>query len=188
MHGGKVIYIDPWKLKDGPKADLILITHTHPDHFSDEDIERLSNSKTVLIGAHDVVPKRPIVHMRPGDSRNLGWVGIEAVPAYNPAKQFHPKTNNWLGFVIELEGHRIYHCGDTDLIPEMSALRSIDVALLPVGGTYTMDPEEAAKAAGILKPRLAIPMHWGDIIGDRENAETFARNCPVPTRILDPIS
>jgi L-ascorbate metabolism protein UlaG (beta-lactamase superfamily) len=160
-HNGRTIFIDPWKLKGTTKADLI------------------------LIGPSDVKPKLGAINLKPGDAKDLGWVMVEAHRAYNPLKQFHPRTNDWLGYVIDLAGYRIYHCGDTDIIPEMADLRSIDVALIPVGGTYTMDPLEAVKAVAIFKPKLAIPMHWGDIIGDRTSADAFKDNTNIPTRILD---
>jgi L-ascorbate metabolism protein UlaG (beta-lactamase superfamily) len=184
-HKGNIIYIDPWKLKDGPKADIILITHSHMDHYSEEDIGRIAKKDTVLIGPSDVKPKISMTHVRPGDVKDLGWVKLEAHRAYNPNKQFHPKTNDWLGYVIDLGGYRIYHSGDTDIIAEMKDLRSIDVALMSIGGTYTMDPAEAAKAVSIFKPKLAIPMHWGDIIGDKSSADAFTKQSSVPTRILD---
>jgi len=184
--GGKVIYIDPWKLKDGPKADLLLITHSHFDHFSQEDIDKVAKDGTVVLAAKDVKPKgldaTPIV---PGQVKDLGWARIEGHRAYNPAKQFHPKENDWLGFVIEVGGKRIYHSGDTDVIPEMKDLNGIDTALVPVGGTYTMDPAEAARAVAMFHPGEAIPMHWGDIVGDRASAEEFRKLSSVPVRIIE---
>jgi L-ascorbate metabolism protein UlaG (beta-lactamase superfamily) len=184
-HNGRTIFIDPWKLKGATKADLILITHSHMDHFSEEDIGKIAKKGTVIIGPSDVKPKLGAINLKPGDAKDLGWVMVEAHRAYNPLKQFHPRTNDWLGYVIDLAGYRIYHCGDTDIIPEMKLIRSIDVALIPVGGTYTMDPIEAAKAVAIFKPKLAIPMHWGDIIGDRTSADAFKDNTNIPIRILD---
>lgn len=184
-HKGKTIYVDPWKLKDNPKADLILITHSHMDHFSEDDIAKITRKDTVIIGPSDVKPKHGATNIKPGDIKDLGWVRIEGHRAYNPSKQFHPKSNDWLGYVIDLGGYRIYHSGDTDIISEMKLIKSIDVALIPVGGTYTMDPLEAAKAVAMVKPKLAIPMHWGDIIGDRTSANTFKDNSSIPTKILD---
>jgi L-ascorbate metabolism protein UlaG (beta-lactamase superfamily) len=180
-----VLYIDPWKLKNATKADLVLITHSHMDHYNEDDLGKIAKKDTVILCPQDVSPKKPAVQVRPGDVKDLGWVKVEVHPAYNPNKQFHPKKNGWLGFVIDLEGFRVYHSGDTDVIPEMKDLRSIDIALLPVGGTYTMDPLEAAQAVALFRPKLAIPMHWGDIIGDRSNATTFAERSGTKTRILD---
>ena len=108
---------------------------------------------------------------------------IETVPAYNPAKQFHPKINEWLGYIVEINGTRIYHAGDTDLIPEMNNIKA-DMAFLPVGGTYTMGAEEAAKAANTIKPKIAVPMHYGSIVGSKSDAERFKGLCECDVRIL----
>jgi L-ascorbate metabolism protein UlaG (beta-lactamase superfamily) len=111
---------------------------------------------------------------------------VSGVAAYNPGKQFHPKANNWVGFVIEVGSKRIYYAGDTDLTDEMKSLKEIDVALLPVGGTYTMNATEAAEATKHIKPKQAIPYHWGDIVGDRADAEKFANTVECETKILTP--
>ena len=103
---------------------------------------------------------------------------------YNPAKEFHPKSNNWVGFVIEIGGKRIYYAGDTDETPEMDALKNIDLALLPVGGTYTMNAAEAAEATKIFKPKQAIPYHWGDIVGSQSDADKFAKSAACPVKVL----
>jgi L-ascorbate metabolism protein UlaG (beta-lactamase superfamily) len=176
-HKEAVIYIDPWKLKDSPRdATVVLVSHSHGDHYSPDDIEKVSAADTVLIATADVVAKeRRGEPAAAGLTIDLGGVRIKCVPAYNVNKQFHPKSNNWVGFVIELGGKRIYYAGDTDLTEEMKALENIDVALLPVGGKYTMDAAEAAEAVGHIKPHRAIPYHWGDIVGSRRDAEAFAK-------------
>ena len=110
--------------------------------------------------------------VRPGDRLSVGGVGIEAVPAYNLQKSFHPREKGWLGFVVEVEGVRIYHAGDTDFIPEMASIRA-DIALLPVSGTYVMTAEEAVEAAKAIAPKVAIPMHYGAIVGDDGDARDF---------------
>lgn len=170
---GKVIYVDPWKLKTAKKADLILVTHSHYDHFSIEDINKIMGKDTVLISTEDVVSKmgKGIV-LLPGEKKQLGWVEIEGVPAYNIGKSFHPKESKNLGFLIKFPDSSIYIGGDTDLIPEMENLKA-DIVILPVGGTYTMDAEEAAKAVNIIKPKYAIPIHYGDIIGSESDALKF---------------
>ena len=109
---------------------------------------------------------------------------MSGVAAYNPGKQFHPKANNWIGFVIEVGSKRIYYAGDTDLTDEMKSLKEIDIALLPVGGTYTMDATEAAEATKYIKPERAIPYHWGDIVGERADAKAFAEAAKCEVLIL----
>jgi L-ascorbate metabolism protein UlaG (beta-lactamase superfamily) len=122
--------------------------------------------------------------VRPGDTLTIDGVHIEAVPAYNIGKDFHPKAKGHVGYIIGVAGTKIYHAGDTDNIPEMKQM-DVDVALLPVGGTYTMDAAEAAKAAEAVKASVAIPMHWGTIIGDEEDAKAFKAACKVPVVILE---
>lgn len=179
-----VVYIDPWKIDpSSPKADLILLTHDHYDHYSEEDVKLLKRAST-RVAAPMAAPLVTDV-MGPGERRAFGGVSIEAVPAYNVGKSFHPRAKGWVGYVIETEGRRIYHAGDTDRIPEMRGL-NVDLALVPVGGTYTMDAKEAAGAAGDIGAGETIPIHFGDIVGSRADAEAFARSCAGTVRILDP--
>ncbi|OHB78187.1 MAG: hypothetical protein A2Z25_22285, partial [Planctomycetes bacterium RBG_16_55_9] len=135
-----VVYIDPWKLKDSPHdATLVLVSHSHHDHYSPEDIVKVSGPATKLVASPDVIAKEKVGEaLMPGLTVALENARLKGVAAYNPDKDFHPKTNNWVGFVIEIGSKRIYYAGDTDLTEEMKALQGIDVALLPVGGTYTM--------------------------------------------------
>jgi len=187
-HEGVTIYIDPWKLPDDvPDADLVLVSHTHYDHYSAEDIARITGGQTQLIGPKDVINTAGSGRVvTPGETLTVGTIQVTAVPAYNPDKEFHPKNAGWVGFIVELDGKRLYYAGDTGLIEEMNALGEIDMALLPVGGTYTLDASEAAEAAGRIQPALAVPYHWGDIVGDRGDAETFAELCPCEVRIMGP--
>jgi len=187
-HEETVIYIDPWKLKDSPHdASLVLISHSHYDHYSPEDITRISGADTKLIASADVVAKEIAGEtITPGQTIELGSVRVTGVASYNPRKQFHPKSNNWIGFVIELGSKRIYYAGDTDLTDEMKSLKEIDVVLLPVGGTYTMNAAEAAKATEHIKPERAIPYHWGDIVGGRADAEAFSKAAECEVQILSP--
>ena len=182
-----VIYIDPWKVKGEPRADLILISHAHHDHFSPGDIKKLRKKDTVIVGPADCTSqlKGDVRTMAPGDAITVGAVKIEAVPAYNPRKPYHPQANRWLGFILTVEGQRIYFAGDTDLIPEMKDLRA-DIAILPVGGTYTMTAAEAAEAAAIIKPTVAIPVHCGDIVGTLDDAKKFRQFARVPVEIKTP--
>ena len=187
-----IIYIDPWQLGKDPKpADLVLITHPHHDHCSPEDVAKIQNEDTVIVtiqaAAQELTGLIEIVEH--GDTLSLKGVNIEVFPAYNlnkfrsPGVPFHPKEQGHVGFIIEIDGQRIYHAGDTDLIPEMSGLE-IDIALLPVSGTYVMTAEEAVEAARIIQPKVVIPMHVLRGIGSKEDLERFRDQCPIPVEIL----
>lgn len=190
------IYIDPYdipgELADSlPKADLILVTHDHADHFSAGDIKRIIKPSTVVVSIRSVIEDLPDEVkasrlVEPGDSLTVMDVLIEAVPAYNIEKKFHPREKGYVGFIIHLEDRTVYHAGDTDLIPEMEEIET-DIALLPVGGKFTMDPVEAAKAAQIINPEVAIPMHWGKIIGTWEDAKEFQARCKTRVVVLTEI-
>lgn len=173
---GKQIYIDPWKIPaNAPKADYILVTHNHYDHFAPDDIARLSQATTKVISPADVAKeiKQNSMAMKPGEELTIDGLKIMAIPAYNIGKQFHPKDKNWLGFIITLsDGTTIYHAGDSDFIPEMKSLKA-DVALLPVSGTYVMTANEAIEAANTFKPKVVIPMHYGEIVGSENDARKF---------------
>ncbi len=185
-HKGTVIYIDPWKLREEPQdATIVLVSHSHQDHYSPQDIARVKGYETEFVASADVIETEGGGQvLAPGLTITVGAVKITGVPAYNAAKRFHPKDNAWLGFVIELGGRRIYYAGDTDLVEEMRTLGKTHVALLPVGGTYTMNAREAAQAASHIQPELAIPYHWGDIVGDRSDAENFAKLCQCAVKVL----
>jgi L-ascorbate metabolism protein UlaG (beta-lactamase superfamily) len=177
--GATQIYIDPWKLRAGsPKASVVLVTHGHSDHYSPDDIALIDQPGTVFVAPADVAAKmkgKTVVTASPGHSYKAGGLTVEAVPAYNRNKAFHPRSNNWLGYIVTLStGMRIYHSGDSDAIPEMEALK-VDVALMPCGGTYTMTAAEMAAAANTFKPSVLIPMHWGDIVGSKTDAETVKK-------------
>lgn len=189
----KIIYIDPYEIKDGvDKADIIFITHGHQDHCSIKDAAKISKADTIVVATKDCIEalenldvKEKII-IEPNKQYEVMDVKFETVPAYNTNKQFHPKTNNWVGYIITLNNKRYYHAGDTDNIPEYLSLKdstfaNIDVAFMPVGETYTMTAEEAATAVNIFKPKLAIPIHYGSIVGKEEDAQTFKKlsNCEV---------
>src|SRR5271157_237639 len=187
----KIIYIDPYLLGDNsPKADLILISHSHPDHCSIADIAKIikPNSRVILtadcqskINRTDVPLKIEIIE--PDREFNFGNIRISTIPAYNIGKPFHPKDEAWVGYIVTIENVVIYFAGDTDNIPEMQKLTGYKkqgtefIALLPIGGKYTMNFEEALEAAKTIKPSLAIPMHYGGIVGSKTDAEEFVRLC-----------
>jgi len=173
--GGQVIYTDPFKIKKTDAADIILITHEHHDHCSPEDVKKVQGPDTVIVSPADCAAKLQgnIKVVKPGDTIEIRGVTIEAVPAYNTNKQFHTKDRGWVGYVFTAKGRRIYIAGDTDYIPEMKNIRA-DIVLLPVSGTYVMTADEAVQAALDIKPRVAIPMHYGSIVGTKEDARKFA--------------
>ena len=188
---GLVIYIDPWKLENGPQADLILITHDHPDHCSPEDVAKVQKEDSVIVTVAAAAAKLSgqIEVLKPGDEVTVKGIPIRAVPAYNvnkfrsPGVPFHPQESGYVGFILTLEGQRIYHAGDTDSIPEMESIE-VDIALLPVSGTYVMTADEAVEAVKIIKLQIAIPMHIGRGIGSLDDAEYFKEKASVPVEIL----
>ena len=195
--GGRRIYIDPYRVAPAaPGADLILITHDHYDHFSPQDIEVLAGEKTELIGPPAVAERlsghvHSISEGEERESHTIRGVSIRAIAAYNTSKRgpdgqvFHPREAGGVGYELNVRGERLYHAGDTDVIPEMDQVVGVEVALLPVSGTYVMTSGEAAEAARRIQPQVAIPMHWGSQIGTREDAEAFERQSPVEVRILE---
>jgi L-ascorbate metabolism protein UlaG (beta-lactamase superfamily) len=188
ISGEKNIYIDPWKLGEEEPADIILISHEHYDHCSLDDVSKIRKEDTVIIttGACANQLSGDVRLLKPGESVEIGPVKIEAVPSYNIGKSFHPKERGYLGFIITADdGTRYYYAGDTDAIPEMSDIEA-DVALLPVGGTYTMDACEAADAVGRMHIKAVVPYHYGDIVGSQKDAEEFQRLCGVEVHILRP--
>lgn len=187
IEGEKLIYIDPFKIKESEPADIIIITHEHFDHLSPEDIKKIQTKRTIIVSTPDCASKLSgnIKTMTAGKTVVIDNVKIEAVPAYNINKQFHPKEKEWIGVVVTANGKRIYHAGDTDNIPEMSDLKNIDVALLPVSGTYVMTAGEAANAANKIMPGVAIPMHYGSIVGTRKDAERFKSLCRCKVNIME---
>jgi L-ascorbate metabolism protein UlaG (beta-lactamase superfamily) len=188
IDGALVIYLDPWKLPiESPEADLILVSHDHFDHCSVEDVELVRGDDTLLAANPSSVPtlKLPVRIMHPGEKLEHRGVIIEALPAYNIGKTFHPKGADHLGFILTIDGERVYFAGDTDIIPEMKGL-TCDVALLPVSGTYVMTAEEAAEAVGVIDTRVAIPMHYGaGVVGTVEDALRFQELSDVPVVILE---
>jgi len=181
-----VIYVDPRTVSGTPHdATMILVTHSHSDHYAPADIAKVRKADTRFIGPPDVVKAYGSGQsMAPGQTIEIGPVRVLAVPSYNINKTNHPKANNWLGFIVEIAGKRIYCAGDTDLIPEMQTLGKIDVAFLPAGGTYTMNAVEAAEATKYVKPLLAIPYHWGEIVGTLADAQRFAKLAACNVKVM----
>ncbi|MGH2662012.1 MAG: MBL fold metallo-hydrolase [Actinomycetota bacterium] len=163
---GLTLYIDPWDVTDPQPADVVFITHAHDDHYSKADLEKVRKDGTVFVAPGDVAKELSgdVKAVKPGDSVDVAGVKAQVVPAYNIVEgrqENHPKRNNWVGFVLELEGRSYYHAGDTDHLPELEQLAA-DVALLPIGGAgFTMDAEEAAGLAKAMSPQIAVPMHYG---------------------------
>jgi len=170
---GMTVFIDPFNLPESIKerADLVLITHAHFDHCSKKDIDKVMKSGTRIIAAQGCLNEKDysnITVARQGFRERIGGLEIEAVPAYNIRSerlQFHPRANGWVGYIIDIGGMHIYHAGDTDYIPEMRSLKNIHAALLPVGGTYTMDVAEAIEAAKAIAPKFFVPMHYKNLLG-----------------------
>ncbi|SMC89987.1 L-ascorbate metabolism protein UlaG, beta-lactamase superfamily [Desulfocicer vacuolatum DSM 3385] len=179
-----VIYFDPYEIDPGVEAGILLITHDHYDHCSVDDVKKILGKDTVIVTekgsaatlTHALGPsiEGQINILAPGEKIEIKGVSIFAVPSYNLNKEFHPKEKNWLGFVVDVEGRTVYHAGDTDLIPEMADV-SCDIALLPVSGTYVMTADEAVQAALKIAPKLAIPMHYGSLVGDEGDAAAFQK-------------
>lgn len=180
--GGLVVYIDPFSLPSSPgDGDVGVCTHDHYDHCSPEDLRKALKRDAVIVAASNCERKlrglmRGLKLLKPGDEVEVKGVKVRAVPAYNVGKPYHPREYGGIGVIVELSGVRIYHAGDTDLIPEMESLRGhVDVALVPVSGVYVMTAGEAVEAVRRIQPALAIPMHYGAIVGDRRDAESFKR-------------
>lgn len=182
IEGEKIIYSDPFHLEKAPQdGDIILITHEHYDHLSPDDIRKAARPD-----AYIVLPKscraaalkaglneKRLLYLAAGEEAEIGGIRIEAVPAYNTLKPFHTKGKGWLGYVVTVGGLRYYIAGDTDNTPEARQVKC-DVAIVPVGGTYTMTAKEAAALVNTIRPAVAVPAHYGDIVGTVSDAEKFA--------------
>lgn len=175
---GIIIYIDPFRINEEKHdADLILITHDHYDHYSPEDIKKVIKEDTIIVAPKTIKElnnKENIIFVEPNKTYNIKGYKMDTIPAYNISKHFHPKENNWVGYIIEIEGIKYYIAGDTDIIPENQQIKC-DVALIPIGGTYTMDYKEASELINIIKPKIAIPTHYGSIVGDITDGEKFKK-------------
>jgi len=179
IKGSALIYTDPYQIQKDETADIILITHSHFDHCSPEDVKKICGSETAIIASADCAGALKglggrFIGLTPYQTTQVKGVTVEAVPAYNIDKSFHPRSSNWNGYVFEMDSVRYYHPGDTDKIPEMDNVKA-DVVFMPVGGTYTMDNKEAASAVAVINPRAAIPMHYGAVVGSKKDAQEFVK-------------
>jgi L-ascorbate metabolism protein UlaG (beta-lactamase superfamily) len=192
---GITIYIDPWGVSKGTDepGDVIFITHAHFDHFQPDEIEKVRKPSTKLVAPRDVAKELggDVKAVRPGESFEVAGIKVETVPAYNthPEKlQNHPKQNQWVGYILKLGDHRYYHAGDTDDAPELHGIKT-DVAFVPIGGTYTMESSEAAGLVKKFRPQLAVPMHYGFVVGTPSDAERFAKEAaPIKVQTLKPVN
>ena len=180
---GKTIYIDPFKIKENRNdADYIFITHNHYDHFSEEDIRKIKNEDTIIVATEDLYTNIlklgfyaiNVYVVKPNNDYKIEGLKFSTVPAYNTDKQFHPKENEWVGYIIELNNNKYYIAGDTDITEENMKVKC-DVAFVPVGGTYTMDFKEAARLINEIQPKIAVPIHYGSIVGSKQDALDFKK-------------
>ncbi len=179
----KIIYIDPFKInKNYNDADIIFITHDHYDHYSEEDIDKVIGENTTIVIPEELlikllkkgIQKSAIVTVEPNKEYITQGIKFETIPAYNTNKGFHPKENEWVGYVIEIQGSKYYIAGDTDITEENKKVKC-DIAFVPVGGTYTMDSQEAAQLINEIQPKIAVPIHYGSVVGTEQDAIDFIR-------------
>lgn len=180
----KIIYTDPFQLNSQYQdADIILITHSHYDHFSEEDIEKVKSKNTIICVTEDLqdralalgFSKENIILVKPNQTYAILGIEIKTIPAYNTNKKFHPKENNWVGYLLNLQGKIYYVAGDTDITEENKTIHC-DVSFVPVGGTYTMDSKEAVELVNRMKPTFAVPVHYGSVVGTERDAEMFVQS------------
>ena len=183
INKGLVIYFDPFKIdKEYHDADIIFITHSHYDHYSEEDINKVKKEDTQIVAPLDLLDnlltlgftKDSITLVKPNENYTVKGLSFKTIPAYNTNKNFHPKANNWVGYLVTIDNITYYIAGDTDITTENKQVKC-DVAFVPVGGTYTMDNKEAAKLINEIKPKVAIPIHYGKIIGNISDGQNFAK-------------
>ena len=178
--GSKNLYFDPFKISTAEHdADIVFITHAHYDHLDPKSVEKISGRNTVFVAPsgmaqemRKVTGNAELVLMAPGDKKNISDITVQAIPAYNRLKPFHPKRNGWLGYIVTMDGVSYYVAGDTDAVSELSGV-VCDVALVPIGGTYTMTAKDAAKLINGIRPSVAIPTHYGSIVGKPGDADVF---------------
>ncbi len=189
-----IIYFDPFKIeKNYNDADIIFITHDHYDHYSEEDIDKVIKNNTIIVSPVDLLEKllnkglkkENIISVKPYEDYNIRNLKFSTIPAYNTNKQFHPRKNNWVGYLIELEGITYYIAGDTDITEDNKKIKC-DVAFVPIGGTFTMNYQEASELINTIKPKIVVPIHYGSIVGNKEDATNFSKliNPKIECKIL----
>ena len=189
-----IIYFDPFKIeKNYNDADIIFITHDHYDHYSEEDIDKVIKNNTIIVSPVDLLEKllnkglkkENIISVEPYEDYNIKNLKFSTIPAYNVNKQFHPRKNNWVGYLIELEGITYYIAGDTDITEDNKKIKC-DVAFVPIGGTFTMNYQEASELINTIKPKIVVPIHYGSIVGTKEDAINFKKliNPEIECKIL----
>ncbi len=194
INKGIIIYFDPFKIeKNYNDADIIFITHDHYDHYSEEDIDKIIKNNTIIVSPVDLLEKllnkglkkENIISVKPYEDYNIKNLKFSTIPAYNTNKQFHPRKNNWVGYLIELEGITYYIAGDTDITEDNKKIKC-DVAFVPIGGTFTMNYQEASELINTIKPKIVIPTHYGSIVGTKEDAINFSKliNPEIECKIL----
>ena len=180
---GEVIYFDPFKIeKNYNDADAIFITHDHYDHYSEENIDKVVKKGTIIVAPEDLLTKLlkkgferdNMVLVTPNQKYTVKGIEFQTIPAYNVNKQFHPKANEWVGYVLKIDGVTYYIAGDTDITEENKKVKC-DVAFVPVGGTFTMDYKEAAELINEIKPKIAVPTHYGSIVGEKSDGVSFSK-------------
>lgn len=188
----KTIYIDPFRIKEVPHdADYIFITHSHYDHFSVQDILKVAKINTIFVSTEDTksslelmgIPEEQIIIVEPNNKYEIQDIKFETIPSYNENKKYHPKENNWVGYIIELSGIKYYIAGDTDNIKEIQNIKC-DIAFLPIGGEFTMNAKEAAELANKIDSRIIVPIHYAELVGTKEDLEEFVRLTNKEIKVL----
>ncbi len=186
-----IIYIDPFRMNEEPHdADYILITHDHYDHFSPEDIRKICKESSIMVvpekmenAAGDLTDDVDMIYtVSPDMHKKIGELEFETIPAYNNSKPFHPKNAEWVGYILNVNGKRIYIAGDTDITEDNEKVEC-DIALIPIGGTYTMNAVQAAQLINVIKPETAIPTHYGSVVGSPGDADEFRRRVEDPVKV-----